>query len=82
MSEIHQYLLELDPEAIIKLNDETHRHVQHSGYTPGRHHFKAEIHSDKLSSLPKIKAHRLVIQAIKPCSNKIHAFSIQIKSLC
>ncbi len=71
----------LDPNALIELIDETHKHTGHSGFQAGRFHFKLKLQSNELDSLPRIKAHKQIFASIQPYSPWIHAFSIEIKPL-
>ena len=63
----------------ITIRDDTHKHVNHSGFKKGQGHFALSISSKKLSDMPRIKAHQYIYKSLPDdVSNKIHALSIKI----
>lgn len=77
-NKIHESIQALDPKAQITLIDETHKHASHQGFIPGKRHYVCQIQSKQLAQLPRIKAHRIIFQAIDHLQPEIHAFSIVI----
>ncbi|APC91311.1 MULTISPECIES: BolA family protein [Francisella] len=75
----NQILSKVEPQAIIEVIDETHKHVKHSGYTQGKYHFILNITSQKLNTITKIKAHTEIFKAVEELMPYIHALSIKIK---
>ena len=68
---------ELAPLAL-ELVDESHLHVGHAGARSGRGHFRVRIVSDAFASLPPLKRHRLVYEALGPVMEQdVHALSIE-----
>ncbi|MBK2357638.1 BolA family protein [Francisella hispaniensis] len=74
-----EILSKVEPQAIIEIIDETHKHVKHRGYTQGKYHFILNITSQKLSTITKIQAHKQIFKAVEDLMPHIHALSIKIK---
>ncbi|ASG67575.1 hypothetical protein fh0823_02340 [Francisella halioticida] len=72
-------LSKIDPQANIKIINETHKHVKHKGYTEGKYHFAINISSDKLNTMRKISSHKEIYKAINNLMPYIHALSIKIR---
>ena len=69
---------EINPENI-SLIDNTHLHVKHKSFAPGKHHLKIIIKSKKLKQLTKIEAHKVIFSILKhEMKNNIHALEIEI----
>ena len=69
---------EINPENI-SLIDNTHLHVKHKSFAPGKQHLKIIIKSKKLKQLTKIEAHKVIFSILKnEMKNNIHALEIEI----
>ena len=61
--------------------DETHKHLKHKQFIPGKYHIKIIISANELSGIPLIQAHRKVYKALGDLmQTSIHAVSIQIQA--
>ena len=61
--------------------DETHKHVKHKQFTPGKHHIKIIISADELTDIPTIQAHRKIYNALGTLMHTtLHAVSIHIRA--
>ena len=59
--------------------DNTHLHVKHKSFTPGKLHLHLKIKSQYLGSISKISAQRLVMKALdEDLKTSIHALEISI----
>ncbi|ALB01861.1 cell division protein BolA [Francisella persica ATCC VR-331] len=74
-----QILSKVEPQAIIEVIDETHKHVKHKSYTQGKYYFVLNINSQKLSTITKIQSHKQIFKAVEDLMPYIHALSIKIK---
>jgi len=78
VSRIRDRLLsELSPQSL-ELFDESHLHAGHAGAASGRGHFRVRIVASAFASLPPLKRHRMVYQALGPVLEQdVHALSIE-----
>ena len=59
--------------------DNTHLHVKHKSFVPGKLHLHLKIKSQYLGSISKISAQRLVMKALdEDLKTSIHALEISI----
>ena len=59
--------------------DNTHLHVKHKSYVPGKLHLHIKIKSDYLKSISRINAQRFIMKLLKEdLKNNIHALEITI----
>ena len=59
--------------------DNTHLHVKHKSFIPGKLHLHVKIKSQYLGSISKISAQRLVMKALDlDLKTSIHALEISI----
>ncbi len=59
--------------------DNTHLHVKHKSFVPGKLHLHIKITSDYLKSISKINAHRLIMRVLREeLKENIHALEISI----
>ena len=59
--------------------DNTHLHVKHKSFMPGKLHLHVKIKSQYLGSISKISAQRLVMKALdEDLKTSIHALEISI----
>ena len=59
--------------------DNSHFHVKHKSFTPGKLHLHLKIKSQYLGSISKISAQRLVMKALdEDLKTSIHALEISI----
>ena len=59
--------------------DNTHLHVKHKSFVPGKLHLHVKIKSQYLGSISKISAQRLVMKALdEDLKTYIHALEISI----
>tara|TARA_A100001035_G_C27532566_1_gene385927 strand:+ start:206 stop:463 length:258 start_codon:yes stop_codon:yes gene_type:complete len=59
--------------------DNTHLHVKHKSFKPGKLHLHVKIKSQYLGSISKISAQRLVMKALdEDLKTSIHALEISI----
>ena len=59
--------------------DNTHLHVKHKSFVPGKLHLHVKIKSQYLGSISKISAQRLVMKALEEdLKTSIHALEISI----
>ena len=59
--------------------DNSHLHVKHKSFTPGKLHLHLKIKSQYLGSISKISAQRLVMKALdEDLKTSIHALEISI----
>lgn len=64
----------------LQINDDSHLHVGHAAARTGKGHFNLIIDAKPFYSLPLIKAHQMIYQALGDMmQDDIHALSIQIK---
>lgn len=76
---IQQKLNQAFSPDFLQLIDQTHRHQEHPQFQVGKSHFKLIIHSKKLSSLSKLKAHQAIYHCLAEfMQTDIHALSITI----
>jgi BolA family transcriptional regulator, general stress-responsive regulator len=69
----------LNPEKI-KLLDNSHLHKKHKSFDINKKHLKLIIHSEKLRTIKKIEAHKIIFSILEDeMKNKIHALEIEIK---
>jgi len=75
---IREKLLDaLEPE-LLEIEDESHLHAGHAGARDGRGHFRVTLVSEAFTSLPRIRRHRLVYEAVgNLMETDIHALTIQ-----
>lgn len=75
---IRERLLDaLEPE-LLEIEDESHLHAGHAGARDGRGHFRVMLVSAAFTSLPRIRRHRLVYEAVgNLMETDIHALTIQ-----
>lgn len=68
-------------EGFKAIND-SHKHAGHAGDNgTGESHFRIEVISASLATLPRVQAHRIIMTAIKPLFDQgLHALSIKINS--
>ena len=80
---ISQLLTESFSPTELQVIDDSVRHLGHAGYgEAGESHYTIMISAESLAALPRIKAHRLIHEALKSelnGDNAIHALSIQLK---
>ena len=70
---------ELNPEQIL-LIDNSYLHTKHKSFDSNKFHFKLIIKSEKLKSMGKIDAHKVIFSILNDeMKNKIHALEIEIK---
>jgi len=64
----------------LQVIDESHKHEGHAGSRPeGETHFKIIIKSHHFDDLARVKAHKLIFDALKQeMDERIHALSIKI----
>ena len=61
--------------------DNSHKHKRHKTFLPDKLHLSLKIKSRKLSSIPKLEAHKLIMSVLKDeLRDKIHALEIKIYS--
>ena len=59
--------------------DNTHLHVKHKSFVPGKLHLHVKIKSQYLGSISKISAQRLIMKVLKDdLKTSIHALEISI----
>ena len=59
--------------------DNTHLHVKHKSFVPGKLHLHLKIKSQYLGSISKINAQRLIMKVLKDdLKTNIHALEISI----
>ena len=59
--------------------DNTHLHVKHKSFVPGKLHLHLKIKSQYLGSISKISAQRLIMKVLKDdLKTSIHALEISI----
>tara|TARA_X000001036_G_scaffold388879_1_gene385485 strand:- start:5503 stop:5757 length:255 start_codon:yes stop_codon:yes gene_type:complete len=64
----------------IEIIDNSHKHTKHKFFIPGKFHLHIIIKSNYLNTLPKIDAHKLIMQTLKEdIKTKIHAIEITIE---
>lgn len=66
--------------AHLEVIDESEKHHGHGGWREGGEtHFRVAIQAEKLSSLSRIEAHRLVHSILEEeLAGPVHAFALQI----
>jgi len=70
--------IELTPEQIL-LVDNSNLHTKHKSFDSNKYHLKLVIKSEKLASMNKIDAHKVIFSVLKDeMKNKIHALEIEI----
>ena len=70
--------IELTPEQIL-LVDNSNLHTKHKSFDSNKYHLKLVIKSEKLASMNKIDAHKVIFSVLKDeMENKIHALEIEI----
>ena len=70
--------IELTPEQIL-LVDNSNLHTKHKSFDSNKYHLKLVIKSEKLASMNKIDAHKVIFSILKEeMKNKIHALEIEI----
>ena len=70
---------ELNPEQI-SLIDNSYLHTKHKSFDSNKSHLKLIVKSEKLKSMEKIDAHKVIFSILKDeMKNKIHALEIEIK---
>ena len=63
----------------LSIIDNSHLHSKHRSFSPGKFHLKIIIKSEKLRSMNKIDAHKLIFSLLKDeMQKKIHALEIEI----
>ena len=68
-----------NPEEVV-LIDNSNLHTKHKSFDSNKFHIKLVIKSQKLKSMKKIDAHKLIFSALKnEMKNEIHALEIKIK---
>jgi len=64
----------------IEIIDNSHKHIKHKFFTPGKFHLHIVIKSKHLNSLSKVNAQRLIMNILKEdLKTKIHALEISIE---
>ncbi len=64
----------------LKIVNNTHKHLKHKFYKPGKYHLLLEIESKYLNSMSKLTAHKEIMRVLREeINNKIHALEIKIK---
>lgn len=64
----------------IEIVDNSHKHVKHKSFSPGKFHLHLKIKSLYLNSLSRVTAQKEVMKVLKDeLSNKIHALEISIE---
>ena len=64
----------------IEIVDNTHKHVRHKSFLPGKFHLHLKIKSIYLQSLSRINAQKLIMKVLKnELEKKIHALEISIE---
>ena len=59
--------------------DNTHLHIKHKSFAPGKLHLHVKIKSKYLGSISKISAQRLIMKALEEdLKTSIHALEISI----
>lgn len=66
--------------AELLVKDQSHLHAGHEGAKDGRGHFEVTISADALTGKSRIKAHRLIYDALgELMQTDIHALKINIR---
>ena len=69
----------LSPEQIL-LIDNSYLHTKHKSFDSNKLHLKLIVKSEKLKSMKKIDAHKVIFSILKDeMKSKIHALEIEIK---
>ncbi|MBN9565390.1 MAG: BolA family transcriptional regulator [Alphaproteobacteria bacterium] len=79
--QISQSLTHAFSPFVLEVIDESHKHAGHSGVPEGSSetHFKVKIGAEKLSTLSRVQAHRLINDVLKSFFEEgLHALSIEI----
>jgi BolA protein len=77
---IQQALAVLSP-AVLRIQDDSHKHAGHAGARDGRGHFSVYIVSDAFAGLSALKRHQLVYKALAALlETDIHAVAIQART--
>ena len=64
----------------IEIVDNSHKHVKHKSFSPGKFHLHLKIRSLYLNSLSRVTAQKEVMKVLKDeLSSKIHALEISIE---
>lgn len=66
----------------LKVVDDSHKHIGHSGYRPGGEtHFRIEVDSPDFKCMSRIERHKAVHKALEDLlKDTIHALSIKFSS--
>ena len=63
----------------LTITDNTHKHVKHAQYIPGKYHIHVAISAHELKNLSRVSAHRMIYSILSPViQTKLHALSITI----
>jgi BolA protein len=82
IEQIERRLLDVFPDAVLQIDDESHLHAGHAGAQGGAGHFKVTIACSALCGKPRLAAHRLVYDALAAwIPSGIHALSIHVTPL-
>ena len=78
LEEIRQRLQERFPRARLRVVDDSHLHVGHSGSAGGAGHFTVDLVSDSFTGLGRLARHRLVYDAVADwMPHRIHALIVK-----
>jgi BolA protein len=79
---IRSKLTEAFAPAALEVVDESHLHKGHAAHRPGGEtHFRVKIAAEAFRGLPRVKAHRLVYDALAgEIAAGIHALAIEAKA--
>ena len=78
ISDIQVRLAAALPSAKFTILDESHLHAGHEGARGGGGHFRVQIKDPSFASLPLVKRHRLVYDALRDwMPERIHALAIE-----
>ena len=78
ISDIQVRLAAALPLAKFTILDESHLHAGHEGAKGGGGHFRVQIQDPSFATLPLVKRHRLVYDALRDwMPERIHALAIE-----
>jgi BolA family transcriptional regulator, general stress-responsive regulator len=82
VEQLQSRLMEHFPDALLKIEDQSHLHAGHSGAAGGAGHYLLNIQSTRFKGLKTIEKHRLVYHAVGDwMPDRVHALTIQAVEL-
>ena len=80
IQEVHQLLEERLAPTKLTIRNDTHKHIKHAQYVPGKLHIEITIQSESFVNLNRIQQHKLIYQILAPYQQYLHAIAIKSSS--